>query len=167
MRRTYIYPFLIVSGAGFLTTAAALVAAFAEYTLLSGFKMFALYVGPFFVWTPVMIAQKSLLRATKPGAAWSLLVRGCPAWMRYGVYALCAFVIFNFLFFSASPSPSDVSAGSNNDPGAPAAVRSSAALWLLFYGTAFAILYSALHVADSESMIPAQRKDARVATRKG
>lgn len=70
-------------------------------------------------------------------AKWKGLLSGCPAWMRYVVYALIAYAIVNFAIFMVRPH-----LGGSAGLMPPEAVRGFSGHWMAIYAATFAVLYS-------------------------
>lgn len=96
-----------------------------------------LHMGIFVVWIPTVLAASSVSNAYRmTGVSWSTLLKGCPSWMRQGVYGLFAYAVVNFLV--------SIGLGHSAASGEEGVFlqRSFSGHWLLFYGAAFAVLHS-------------------------
>jgi hypothetical protein len=106
-----------------------------------------LHLGIFVVWIPAVLAQYPLVRGHDRRNLWRALLRGAPSWTRTAVMVLFGYAFVNFgiglLFTAAKPV------------GGPAPLRLFSGHWMLFYGAATAILYSARHASDVDARCPA------------
>jgi hypothetical protein len=92
----------------------------------------SLHIGVFVVWIPSVIVARRLVGNMNRTDFWKVVLRGAPVWLRYMVYGFFAYAaISGFLFFSSVRE-------SGADP-----LRMFSAVWMVFYSSAFAILYSA------------------------
>ena len=71
--------------------------------------------------------------------SWNKALSGSPVWMRYGVYATFAYSIVSIVFLSQDARDHVALPGTTN----VATLRMFSASWMLFYGAASAIFYSA------------------------
>lgn len=103
------------------------------------FKMplavFGLYLGIVVLWFPMAIASFQLAGFTWSWNYYQRVLRGCPAWMRSLAQWSNLYVILNFLGAFVSPNSAQLE-------------RHFSSVWMAFYFTAFATLYSAIHVDD-------------------
>jgi hypothetical protein len=100
-----------------------------------------LFPGIFIVWFPTVLLMNSLTRDFKQRDLWKAALRGCPRWMRTGLWVVIGFdfAMFFLPFLWGS------------DPG-----RSPASFVVFpasFYAISFLVMYSLLHVEkiDAES----------------
>jgi hypothetical protein len=132
------YPLLLLAGFGFTVVLAIHVATLFGATYL--FTHSLRFVGPglFVVWLPTVLISSRLTRDTKQKDFWRAALRGCPEWARraqwvlFG-YAWVGFFALPFLYGGGMELPANKA-------------RSMSAVLLAFYSTAFAVLYSAIHV---------------------
>lgn len=93
--------------------------------------------GIFVVWIPtvLLVARMQNAQGTMR-MSWRELLAGCPEWMRYTVYGLFAYALINFLFM--------IGTGVNDSLPNPALQpwRVMMGHGMLFYGAAFAVMYS-------------------------
>ena len=154
--RRILTPFLALSALGFIASAIVHILALAGLTLPIGDGVFVLHVGIFAVWFPAVIAAMRLGRGADRGGwlafgssfdRWKAMLAGCPDWMRYALVVLFVYAFANF-FLGMRNLPHGAShkwvISSTSNAEAPAlTVRLFSGHWLVFYGAAFAILYSA------------------------
>ncbi len=67
------------------------------------------------------------------------MLAGCPTWMRYAAIGLFAYAFINFFVAFSGAASNRISGGELT----PATIRGFSGHWMLFYGLAFAILFSA------------------------
>lgn len=96
-----------------------------------------LSIGIFAVWVPTVLLASRVSHVNRMGrVSWSALLAGCPAWMRKVGGGLFAYAFVNFFLAIAA----DGSAA--NDDGSLAGHRAFSGHWMLFYGMAYAVMYS-------------------------
>jgi hypothetical protein len=100
---------------------------------------FALHVGIFPLWLPVVLISMKLTGGAKRNDFWKVALSGCPAWLKYMTYGFFAYAILNFVFFIVT--------GPAGKP--PGGVPSSAVWhgfsghWMAFYSAGLAVVASA------------------------
>src|SRR6185312_9029809 len=101
---------------------------------------FALHIGIFVVWFPVVFLAKELSKGVQQKQDfWRGVLKGAPGWMLYMVYGFGAYAVVNFaIFLLHSPAKHVGSSG-------PSLVewRGFSGHWMVFYSAAMAVLYSA------------------------
>jgi hypothetical protein len=151
MKPALIYPFLAISAVGFILATIEHLAAITGDSFLSPGLRTLVYVGIAIVGIPVAFATKSLVGKTKKHD-WRFQLRATPQWMRYTVFVLIVYAVVNMLMFTdllpATSTFTDKTPQRHEDPNAPGPRRSHTSHAMAFYGLAFAILYSALHVRE-------------------
>ncbi len=130
------YPFLILSAVGLALSVISHVCAMQGVGGPLGDQTWFLHIGIFIVWLPGILAARHLSRNVPQKYLWKATLRGCPIWMQYAVYGLFGYAIINFLIFMLSDRPQ------GSGPMPPAIVRGFSGHWMIFYGLAFAILWS-------------------------
>jgi len=105
-----------------------------------GRLVWVLHFGIFVVWIPTGLTMMWSTRYTSYNRVWKQALGGCPVWMRSGVYLLFGYAMFNFILFMAT-MPGNKPTGD----APPSIVRGFSGHWMVFYGAAFAILYSAVY----------------------
>jgi len=128
---------MTVAGGGLALSAALHAAALAGHIpeLLQPFvgeQSFVPMAGLFAVWIPAVLIAQRLEGPSRMNFSWKRLLSGCPAWMRYAAFGLFVYAFVNF-FIAIGMAP-----GSEHGT-----VRISSGHWMLFYGMAFCIFYSA------------------------
>jgi hypothetical protein len=143
---------MLVAAAGFISSAIAHVASIAGVELPGGRAVFLLHAGIFIVWLPTVLAVQRVSGGVNRKDIWKVVLSGCPPWMRIAVYAVFGYAFLSFLLFLAT------SAGlPKHGPGSVsnvAEVRGFSGHWMIFYGTAFATLYS---VRNRPSLLVARK----------
>jgi hypothetical protein len=135
-----LYPFLLLAAVGFILSLAAHCLALAGLPIAGGTLVWRLGFGILVVWIPALLVASQAARYGNRKGFWKISLSGCPRWMRGGLYVLFAYAILNFLLYLSSNPPKQ----STDDAPLPA-IRGFAGHWMLFYGAAFAILYSRIH----------------------
>jgi len=137
-----LYPFMLLSAIGLLLSVGSHLAALAGLPIPGGSLVWSLHVGIFVVWLPTVLVANRMSRYGKRSDFWKLALSGCPTWARYALYGLFGYAVLNFIFgISNLPSHRDGSDASNSGAG----VRLFSGHWMVFYGAAFATLYSAIN----------------------
>lgn len=134
-----LFPFMLLAAAGLLLSVAIHVAAILGLQVPGGSTVWGLHIGIFVVWLPTVLVFTRTSRFANQKDLWKVALSGCPVWMRRTLYALFAYAIVNFAFFMLSSS----SRGSGSEPGTE--LRGFSGHWMVFYGAAFATLYSAIN----------------------
>jgi hypothetical protein len=117
---------------------------------LFGNCTWGLHIGIFVVWFPAVLVSSRLAKDFKHKDFWKAALRGCPSWMRWNTYLFFGYAFFNFFFTLFLLFKSGTSGGSDSGPD-PLGFRLFSGHWMVFYSTAFAILYSALRVRASDA----------------
>ena len=137
--RFALFPFMVLAAAGLALSICAHLAAVLGIPLPGGNAVFALHVGIFVVWLPAVLVSTRTSRFANRKDFWKTALSGCPLWMRRSLYVLFAYAILNFVFFMATGAHSGTSGDASSSE-----VRGFSGHWMVFYGAAFAILFSAL-----------------------
>jgi hypothetical protein len=130
---------MALSAIGLLLSIGAHIASLLGLPLPGGKLVWSLHIGIFVVWLPAVLVATRANHGRPQGDYWKNVLSGCPPWMRYAGYALFAYAIANFIWFMVN---SDSHANLQGDA-PPSVVRGFSGHWMVFYGTAFAILFSA------------------------
>ena len=96
---TIAYPFLIFSAVGLVLSVISHVCGLRGAPGPLGDQTWLLHIGIFVVWLPAVLAVQRLSRNVPRRDVWNAALRGCPRWMRYGMYGLFGYAIINFLIF--------------------------------------------------------------------
>lgn len=128
---------MLLAALGFILSVAAHLMALAGLEMPGGEQVWALHVGIFVVWIPAVLVSIRVTRNTSRKDFWKVVFSGCPAWMRTAFYVLFAYALLNFFLFVFRDSRTGNSLSEE--------VRGFSGHWMIFYGAAFAILYSAIH----------------------
>jgi hypothetical protein len=130
-----IYLFLLLSAMGFIAVAAVHVASLFGATFL--FEHSLKFLGPaiFVVWLPTVFVANRLCRDFKQKDFWRAALRGCPEWMRRGVW-----IIFGYAWVGFFALPLLYGGGMESVANK---ARSMSAGLLTFYWIAGSVLYSA------------------------
>jgi hypothetical protein len=140
--KTILYPFMVLAACGLALSIGAHCMALAGATIPGGKLVWGLHIGIFLVWIPAVLVSTRTTRYANRKDFWKVALAGCPVWMRRGLYALFGYAIFNFVVFIATTAsqPKHQAGGAP-----PSGVRGFSGHWMIFYGAAFAILYSRIH----------------------
>lgn len=138
-----LYPFLLLAASGFVLSVVVHFMALAGAAIPGGKLVWALHVGIFVVWIPAVLVSMHMTRYANRKDFWKVAVAGCPIWMRRVGYVLFGYAILNFVLFIATTGSQPKQSMGNAPP--PSVVRGFSGHWMVFYGAAFAILYSRIH----------------------
>ena len=99
---------------------------------------FALHVGIFPLWLPVMLLANKMSGGARRNF-WKAALSGCPVWMKYMTYGFFIYALVNFaLFVVMMPT------GKQNGGAPPASVwHGFSGHWMAFYSAGLAIVTSA------------------------
>ena len=96
-----------------------------------------LHVGIFIVWFPAVLMAQKLVRYGTGKDWWKTALRYCPWWLKTLVLAIFYYSAFSsFLIWTSDPG--------SGSPNSIPTDRGFSATWMVFYGAATAISYSAL-----------------------
>jgi hypothetical protein len=137
--RLVLSPFIILAGVGFLLSVAAHLVACAGWQIPFGSRVWALHIGIFVVWVPTVLVVYRLTRGARRKDLWKVALAGCPKWMRVALYIIFGYAILNFALFMATT----VGHAQLRGEAPPEVIRGFSGHWMVFYGAAFATLYSA------------------------
>lgn len=88
-------------------------------------------IGIFVVWLPATLVARRICPERGFNFSWSIVMSGCPQWMRNTAFGLFGYATLNF-FVSVS----------GHDGGPSNGLRTISGHWMIFYGIAFCIFYS-------------------------
>ena len=137
-----LYLFLVLSVCGLALSIGAHLIALAGVAIPGGKLVWALHIGIFVVWIPTVLVSMQMTRYANRKDFWKVALAGCPLWMRRAGYVLFGYAILNFILFIATTA-SQPEQLSGDAP--PSVVRGFSGHWMIFYGTAFATLYSRIY----------------------
>lgn len=137
--RLLLAPFIGLAAIGFILSVAAHLAAVAGSPIPFGKAVWGLHIGIFVVWLPTVLVGTRLTRGANRKDYWKIALAGCPKWMRTALYLLFGYALLNFVLFLATTASHPQPKGS----APPEVVRGFSGHWMVFYGAAFASLYSA------------------------
>ena len=127
--------FAVVAACGFVASLVVHLIAWTGLEPPFGEAVFVLHAGIFVVWLPAVLMTQKLVRGAPRRDFWKAALRGCPQWMRTGLYILFPYVFVNFF------------AGmllGVEEQGTP--YRMFSGHWLLFYFAGMAMLTSAANL---------------------
>ena len=132
-------PFMALAAIGFLLSLTVHILALAGLLPPGGEAVFGLHIGIFVVWLPAVLISIRLNRGQRMRRSWKQMLAGCPDGMRYAVMGLFAYAFLNFFIAFSGEQP-----GRGHGSGiSPSELRGFSGHWMLFYGMAFCILFSA------------------------
>jgi hypothetical protein len=134
LSKTVAYPVLVLAAAGILGCVGVFIlGSLGAYELPRNQPPF-LFIGIFVVWFPTVILMNRLTRDFKQKDLWKAALRGCPAWMKVGLWiAIGCAVGGTFLVPLASGQR-------------PGSTSGSFALFpIAFYSVSFCVMYSLIH----------------------
>lgn len=139
---TVLYQLMVLAACGLALSFGAHCMALAGATIPGGNLVWGLHIGIFVVGIPMVLVALQISRFTNQKDMWKVALAGCPSWMRRAFYFLFAYSILNFvLFMITTGSQSKTELGE-----VPlSVVRGFSGHWMIFYGAAFAVLYSRIH----------------------
>jgi hypothetical protein len=137
-----VFPFMLLAALGFVLSVAAHLLAITGIQIPGGGLVWGLHVGIFAVWIPAVLVSVQTARLGNRKDFWKIALAGCPPWMRYGLFVLFGYAIFNFILF-ISVAPAHTQQFGNTPP--PSVLRGFSGHWMIFYAAAFAILYCRIH----------------------
>ena len=140
LMKAILYPFLVLAACGLALSIGAHCMALAEAVIPGGKLVWGLHIGIFVVWLPAVWVSYRLTRHSNQKDFWKVALAGCPLWMRRGLYCLFGYAALNFILFITTPGRAK-----QTGVAPPAEVRGFSGHWMVFYGAAFATLYSAIH----------------------
>jgi hypothetical protein len=136
--KSVLYVFLSLAAAGFVASLAVHLLAFAGFALPGARLVWALHLGIFAVWLPAVLVANRLTRENGGRFSWKLVLSGCPLWMVRALYILFAYTALNFVLLLIAVNSHPTPGGSPMTT----VVRGYSGHCMMFYGAAFAILYS-------------------------
>ena len=139
----FLYPLLLLAGCGFVLSVVAHCLGIANVPVPGGNLVWGLHIGIFVVWIPTVFVSNRAFRDANRKDFWKVALAGCPTWMRRSLYILVGYAVLNFVYFAAT-APSH--RGRLSEGAAPPSViRGFSGHWMVFYGVAFAVLYSRIY----------------------
>lgn len=130
---------MALAAVGLLLSLGVHVASLLGLRVPGGELVWSLHIGIFVVWFPAVLVAARANRGRPQREYWKTVLSGCPPWMRYTGYVLFAYAVANFFWVMATGESRH---GLKNFDEV-SAIRAFSGHWLVFYGAAFAILYSA------------------------
>jgi hypothetical protein len=128
----------VIAAIGLVLSMAIHAASLAGDTILGGDQVLGLHAGNIVVWVPVLLVALRMTRNGKRPGSWKMVLSGCPQWARYALKVLFAYAIVNCAYVLTT----GIGDGSFRE--LKSAIRIFSSVWMLTYGAALAILYSAI-----------------------
>ena len=142
----FLRPFMIAAGVGFVVSLILHVLAVFGWGLWLGGGVLVLHVGIFVVWFPAVYVASKLAKGFKQWDIWKAALRACPLWLKILPQATLAYGAVNFfiwMHFFRGSVPNGASGAWQ--------LRATSGIWMGFYVSAMAILYSAIHVKQRDA----------------
>ena len=140
---------IVYAACGLAVSLAVHVLALAGFQPAGNGLFFALHVGIFPLWIPVVFIAMKMAQGTRIDrwwgwgnnwSMWNAMLSGCPPWMRYMTNGFLIYAIVNFAIFILFLAPTGKQVGGNP----PSVVwRGFSGHWMVFYSAGLAILTSA------------------------
>ena len=140
---------MLLAGGGLVLSFGAHVMALAGVPIPGGGLVWVLHGGIFVVLLPTILASNQMTRHVDRKDLWKVVLAGCPLWMRRAGCVLFVYAILNFVAFfvtTAATPKQERKLKTNENP--LEVVRGFSGHWMLFYGAAFAALYSMIHAPE-------------------
>jgi hypothetical protein len=135
----FVWVFIGLSAVGFVLSLWVHFGAVAGHRVAPEAFFWILHMGIFVVWLPAVIVAKRQVGNLNRKDFWKVVLKGSPDWMRYLFYGFFGYAVVNFMYFMFQ-APTGRTEGAET----PAMVwRGFSGHWMVFYLSAFAILYSA------------------------
>lgn len=144
--KTVLYPFMVLAACGLALSIAAHGMALAGVPIPGGKFVWGLHVGIFVVWIPTVLTSMQTTRHAGRKDFWKVALAGCPVWMRRAGYVLFAYAILNFVVFMVTTANQPKQQQTGDAP--PSVIRGFSGHWMVFYGAAFAVLFSRIHAPE-------------------
>ncbi len=128
-------PFMLLAAFGFILSVLVHVSALLGLPVPGGDTAWGLHIGIFVVWLPAVLVSTRTARFTNQKNFWKVTLSGCPPWMRKALYVVFGYAVLNFIIFILARK---------QQTGVPSTAdfRGFSGHWMVFYGAAFATLYS-------------------------
>jgi hypothetical protein len=134
--RPFIWAFVLLSAIGLLVSVWVHIRALMGRHVPSSF--WALHIGIFIVWIPAVLVAQRLVGNANRKDFWKVVLKSAPDWVRYMMYVFFGYEFVNFIIFIGQAP----NGGRHTTASAPD-WRAFSGVWMVFYSSAFAILYSA------------------------
>jgi len=103
---------------------------------------FALHIGIFPLWIPVVFISQKMMNGANRKDFWKIALSGCPPWMRYMTYGFFIYAFVNFAYFfvltATHPHTKQIGAAVPAD-----VVHGFSGHWMAFYSAGLAVLTTA------------------------
>jgi len=136
-------PLMLLEVAGFFASFLVHLLALLGLPSPFGGGTWLLHLGIFVVWFPTVLIAQRLGKGAKQADLWKAVLRGCPKWMRTGIYVVGGYAIVNFVFFMIQTTDY-----AKNEVPLLIEYRGFSGHWLIFYYASAATLYSATRIGS-------------------
>jgi hypothetical protein len=128
---------ILYAACGLMLSLAAHLLALAGHPPGGNALFFALHIGIFPLWIPVVLISMKMMNGVRRQDYWEVALAGCPPWMKYMTYGFFAYAVINFAIFVIL-----VPKGKPPVGGAPPPEvwHGFSGHWMLFYSAGLAIL---------------------------
>jgi hypothetical protein len=141
-----LYPLMVLSACGLALSVAVHCIALTGVAIPGGKLVWGIHIGIFIVWIPTILISIQTTRFANRKDFWKVALAGCPTWMRSAGYILFGYAILNFIIFIATTFGQPKQQETEDAP--PSVIRGFSGHWMIFYGAAFAVLYSRIYAPE-------------------
>jgi hypothetical protein len=144
--KAILYLFMVLAACGLALSISAHCVALAGVPIPGGRLVWGLHLGIFVVWFPAVLISKRATDYANRKDFWKLALAGCPVWMRRALYIIFGYGILNFIVCMVTTA--DQPRQQQTDDVPLSDIRTISGHWMIFYGAAFAILYSRVQAPE-------------------
>ena len=146
MTAVLLLPLMIYAACGLVLSLAVHLLTFAGIQPGGDAMFFALHIGIFPLWLPVVLIMSRMTGTTRGWSwdggwsSWNRVLAGCPTWMRYMTYGFFGYAALNFaIFIVMAPT------GKHPGGGSPPSIvwHGFSGHWMAFYSAGLAVLTAA------------------------
>jgi hypothetical protein len=142
MANILLLPLMVYAAIGLALSLVAHLLAYAGLQLGGTGLFFALHIGIFPLWIPVMLIVGRMSGGSRSRDVWKAILAECPVWMKYMTLGFLAYAVVNFALFMLLIAFVHPNAGQHGAP--PSAVwRGFSGHWMAFYSAALAVVTAA------------------------
>jgi len=143
MTQILLPPLMLYAACGLALSLAVHILSFFGIQLGGEKLFFALHIGIFPLWLPVVLIAQKMSGNMRSWDFWKTALSGCPTWMKYMTYGFFIYAFINFaIFFMLTIGHPQPKGG-----GAPSAevFHGFSGHWMAFYSAGLAVLTSAYY----------------------
>lgn len=139
MPQILLLPLLVYAALGLVLSVTVHLLSFAGIQPGGNALFFALHVGIFPLWLPVVLISQKMTKGAAQKDFWKVAMSGCPSWMKYMTYGFFVYAFVNFAFFIVTAPTGKHSGGVP-----PSSVwHGFSGHWMAFYSAGLAVMTSA------------------------